>query len=291
MLAFRADTGEVLHCRQRKGSAHTARGAQWFCRETFGRVRRAGATGRIVLRADSGFCSQYVIKAWVDHDVRYSITVKQTGPMKRAIATIDPDCWELIRHPDPEHPVLHPNGSDHVDDNKDAVGQQAWVTETLLDGRRLIVRRTLDAPTQATLFDTWRYHAFVTDRTGTATELDLDHRRHAVVELAIRDLKNGSGMNHNPSGRFPANSAWLALKHYGPQPHNADSENAKPLTEPSTASWWHLARRSRGPWNDQNERRARQVRRAADGGDETPVDSPSDPVGHTRPSNSAPSNS
>ena len=172
---------------------------------------RAGATGRIVLRADSGYWSAKVIKACVDHDVRYSITVKQTGPVKRAIAMIDTDCWVLIRHPDPEHPVLHPNGSDHVDDNKDAVGQQAWVTETVLDGRRLIVRRTLDAPTQATLFDTWRYHAFVTDRTGIATELDLDHRRHAVVELAIRDLKNGSGMNHNPSGRFAANSAWLVL--------------------------------------------------------------------------------
>ena len=211
MLAFGADSGEVLHCRQRKGSAHTARGAQRFCRETFGRVRRAGATGPIVLRADSGYWSSKVIKACGDHDVRYSITVKQTGPVRRAIDTINADSWTLIRHPDPEHEVLHPNGPDHVDDNKGAVGQAAWVTETLLDDRRLIVRRTLDAPTETTLFDTWRYHAFITDRAGTAIELDIDHRRHAVVELAIRDLKQGAGMNHNPSGRFAANSAWLIL--------------------------------------------------------------------------------
>jgi hypothetical protein len=32
-----------------------------------------------------------------------------------------------------------------------------------------------------------------------------------VVELAIRDAKQGSGLNHHPSGRFFANAAWLVL--------------------------------------------------------------------------------
>jgi hypothetical protein len=40
-------------------------------------------------------------------------------------------------------------------------------------------------------------------------ELDGDHRRHAVCELAIRDLKAGAGLAHLPSGRFAANAAWL----------------------------------------------------------------------------------
>jgi hypothetical protein len=56
---------------------------------------------------------------------------------------------------------------------------------------------------------TWRYHAFVTDRVGTTVELDADHRRHAVVELVIRDLKAGVGLRHCPSGKFNANAAWL----------------------------------------------------------------------------------
>jgi len=51
----------------------------------------------------------------------------------------------------------------------------------------------------------------VTDRVGSAVELDADHRRHAVVELAIRDAKHGSGLGHHPSGRFFANAAWLVL--------------------------------------------------------------------------------
>jgi hypothetical protein len=41
--------------------------------------------------------------------------------------------------------------------------------------------------------------------------MEADHRRHAVVEDAIRDLKYGVGLNHLPSGRFGANAAWLAL--------------------------------------------------------------------------------
>ena len=63
------------------------------------------------------------------------------------------------------------------------------------------------------LFPTYRRHAFITDREGDAVTLDADHRRHAVVELAIRDLKEGSGLEHCPSGDFNANAnaAWAVL--------------------------------------------------------------------------------
>ncbi len=49
----------------------------------------------------------------------------------------------------------------------------------------------------------------MTDLVGGAVEVDAFHRRHAVVELAIRDLKEGAGLEHVPSGHFFANSAWL----------------------------------------------------------------------------------
>jgi Transposase DDE domain group 1 len=73
------------------------------------------------------------------------------------------------------------------------------------------VRRTRLTGPQATLWPDWRYHAFVTDREGSAVELDADHRRHAVCELAIRDLKDGAGLRHCPSGVFLANAAWLVI--------------------------------------------------------------------------------
>jgi hypothetical protein len=58
LMATRADTGEVLHARMRKGSANTQRGAKRFVEELVPRLRRAGATGEIVLRMDSGFWSK-----------------------------------------------------------------------------------------------------------------------------------------------------------------------------------------------------------------------------------------
>ena len=78
---------------------------------------------------------------------------------------------------------------------------------------RLIVRRVKPAPgSQLALFAIYSYHGFITDRDGELLELEADHRRHAEIENAIRDLKYGVGLNHLPSGRFAANGAWLAVQ-------------------------------------------------------------------------------
>ena len=45
---------------------------------------------------------------------------------------------------------------------------------------------------------------------GATLALEADHRRHAEIELVIRDLKEGPWA-HMPSGRFGTNAAWLAL--------------------------------------------------------------------------------
>ncbi|MDP8932479.1 MAG: IS1380 family transposase [Actinomycetota bacterium] len=190
ILATRADTGEVLHARMRKGSANTARGAQRFVRETIARVRRAGGRGKLTLRADSGFWSHAVMDACVAHDVDFSITVRAQKHVVAAIDTIDDHAWV------------------DIDYTNRGVAQ---VAETELGGYRLIVRRTkvTDDPKMLALFPDWRHHAFITNREGDAVDLDRDHRAHAVQELAIRDLKEGAGLNHCPSGIFNANAAWL----------------------------------------------------------------------------------
>ena len=78
---------------------------------------------------------------------------------------------------------------------------------------RLIVGRVNPTPgSQLALFATYSYHGFITDRDGEMLELEADHRRHAEIENAIRDLKYGVGLNHLPSGRFAANGAWLAVQ-------------------------------------------------------------------------------
>jgi len=188
LLATRAGSGEVLHARLRKGAANTTRGVLRFVDELVARLRRAGATGELTLRMDSGFWSAKLIKQLRRHRVRYSITVRQTKTVRAAIAAIPQAAWVEIAY------------------TPDGVAQ---VAETPYRDDRLIVRRVRDQGDQAQLFPTRRYHAFVTNRVGTATWLDADHRRHAVCELAIRDLKAGAGLAHLPSGRFAANAAWL----------------------------------------------------------------------------------
>ena len=61
LLATRADTGEIVQARMRKGSANTQRGARRFIEELIARTRRAGATGELTVRVDSRFWSNDTI--------------------------------------------------------------------------------------------------------------------------------------------------------------------------------------------------------------------------------------
>ena len=63
---------------------------------------------------------------------------------------------------------------------------------------------------QGELFRVWRHHAIFTDSPLPMLTAERDHRRHAIIEQVIADLKN-SALAHLPSGSFAANSAWLVL--------------------------------------------------------------------------------
>jgi hypothetical protein len=87
ILATRADSGEVLHARMRKGAANTQRGARRFIDELVARVRRAGASGEITVRVDSGFWSNDTITTLNRLDVRYTMAVRTntTGTGRRRV--------------------------------------------------------------------------------------------------------------------------------------------------------------------------------------------------------------
>ena len=227
LLAFRADTGEVVGARLRAGSSQ--RGVVHFVGETIRRVRRAGARGPVSVWADSGFWS-YAMLAALDHvGVGWSITTPVNNKVRTLIAALGEDNWI---------PIAYPRGG------------EAQVGETVVEMTnphkrsqrrrvRLVVRRTRLVGSQAELWPDWRYHAFVTnldlaateadrhhqpragqDDTGhqprgeqdtegpitetgdnpgqahsqvPAVEIDRYHRRHATCELAIRDLKDSAG--------------------------------------------------------------------------------------------------
>ena len=190
MLASRADTGEVCHARMRKGSANTSRGARRFVEELVARLRRAGAAGEIVMRFDSGFWSKETLATLGRLDVRHTMAVRTNNVgVAGAIAAIAAGAWVDIDYP---------------------ADGQAQVAECTYGGRRLIVRRTrLTSAAQARLWPTGATSGSSTDLDGDVAAVDSFHRDHATVELAIRDLKEGAGLDHVPSGHFGANSAWL----------------------------------------------------------------------------------
>lgn len=195
LLARASGTGDVLGVRQRGGNAHTARGAASFLAEVFNRVRAAGATGPLSLRSGSGFYNHKVVAACQRAGVRFSITAKMSSSLRKVIEKIPEDAWAEI-------PYWMEGGADVAETTYKAFGKIEL---------RLIVRRVKPTPgSQLALFAKFEYHAFVTDRQGATLELEADHRRHAEVELVIRDLKEGPWA-HMPSGRFGANAAWLAL--------------------------------------------------------------------------------
>jgi hypothetical protein len=205
-LATCAQTGQVLMSRLRGGAAGAARGAKSFLTETVSRVRDAGASGQLTVRAHSAFYSKAVLATAAKFDVRFSITARQDKRIRAAIEAIDESAWQPIPYwlstPEVSGADIAetpPHFTVFASDKKHA--RQV----------RLVVRRVRPTSgSQLALFTAWDYHAFITDRDLPLAELEADHRRHAVVEQTIAELKS-AGLAHLPSGHFMANAAWLAL--------------------------------------------------------------------------------
>ena len=204
LVAAAAGTGDVLGIRARGGNANSTKGAASFLTEVFNTTRSAGGTGPLTLRADSGFYSKKVVDTCRKHKDRFSVTVRLNSALHKAIAQIPEGDWKPI-------PYWIDGGAEVAETSYRPFGKK----ETTV---RLIVRRVKPTPGfQLALLAVWDHHAFITNRHGDTLFLEADHRRHAEIELVIRDLKEGSGWCHMPSGSFAANAAWMEL---GAMAHN-----------------------------------------------------------------------
>ena len=191
LLAVAAGTGDVLMARLREGRANTARGAAHFLRETVARVRAAGASGQLTMRADSGFYNHAVVAACRALDVRFSVTIRQQPNVRTLIEAIPEADWTPI-------PYWLPGGA--------AVAETSFRHAKDASAVRLIVRRVRPTPgSQLALFAT-----ATTPSSATARGSCWSSRPTIAVtprSSAIRDLKYGVGLNH-----LPSNAAWLAVQ-------------------------------------------------------------------------------
>lgn len=199
----------------RRGNARSGQGAHWFTARALATLARAVPGRQPLVRGDSAFCSHEHVQAAKRAGAWYSFTIPQWPTVTAAIDTIGEDAWQAIEY---RHAVADPDTGELISDAEVA---ETDFTAFVSRGKheriacRLVVRRvkrlgTIGRTGQEPLFDTYRYHAFITNSTLSAVEADATHRRHAIIEQVIAELKNGP-LAHLPSGRFHANAAWLGF--------------------------------------------------------------------------------
>jgi hypothetical protein len=201
--------------RLRRGKAADVRGAVSFVTEAIAMARAAGATGTVLVRADSKFYTAEVVDACLRAGVLFSLSTGINPDITAAIGRIPESDWVNILYP---HPIEDPDTGELI-----SAAQVARIRYTAFVGRRkrwrvtawLIVRRVRrhNADTtqgQGELFTVYRYHPVFTNNPDPLVQAETTHRQHAIVEPTIADLK-ASALAHLPSGNFQANNAWLTL--------------------------------------------------------------------------------
>ncbi|WP_336627606.1 MULTISPECIES: IS1380 family transposase, partial [unclassified Microbacterium] len=197
----------------RRGNVRSGAGAAHHLARALGTVRQVAPDRRALTRADSAFCTHENVTTAIKHGAWYSFTIPQWPTVQRAIAGIDEAAWTRIEYP---NAVRDEDTGEWISDAEVAEAPfTAFVSHPKAEHvhARLIVRRVKRLNSNAqhgqdTLFDTYRYHAFITNSDLTKVDADRFHRGHAIVEQVIAELKAGP-LGHLPSGRFTANAAWL----------------------------------------------------------------------------------
>ena len=200
----------IAATRLRKGSTTSAKGAHRFVADALITATAAGATGTLVLRADSAFYQADVIAAVRRRKARFSITARKSPPVRAAIEAISAGAWTPIKY---TNAIWDHDAQAWISDAEVAeIAFTAFTSKPKAEqvSARLIVRRVPDRNPahQSELFTVYRYHAVFTNSPLPMIAAESAHRAHAIVEQVIADLKNGP-LAHLPSGHFWANSAWL----------------------------------------------------------------------------------
>jgi DDE family transposase len=104
----------IAATRLRKGSTNSVRGAPKLLTDALATARRAGASGLVIVRADSAFYSYDIINACRRAGARFSIITCHTPTVARAITTIPKQA---------RVPIHYPNAL--LDDD-----EQRWISDT-----------------------------------------------------------------------------------------------------------------------------------------------------------------
>src|SRR5699024_8467448 len=89
----------ITGTRLRRGPANSARGAGKFVADALATSRAAGATGLLIVRADSAYYNHDVAAAAARAGAHFSLTVRMNPAITRAISGIEENSWTPIQYP------------------------------------------------------------------------------------------------------------------------------------------------------------------------------------------------
>jgi hypothetical protein len=205
----------ILTTRLRGGNADGRRGGASLITQAIKLARRLGATGTLMVRADSAFYTGRIVAAIRKAGARFSVTAQHNSSVTAAVTAIPDTAWQQITYPR----AIHDPDTDQWYSAAEIAetSYTAFTNPTDNPGRavtaRLVVRRVqidTNITEQGELFPVYRYHAVFTNSGFDLPTTEAQHRDHAIIEQVLADL-NDSALAHFPSGRFAANAAWLTL--------------------------------------------------------------------------------
>jgi hypothetical protein len=195
----------------RLAAAESAR----LCRRAL-RLLPAGH-GEVSFRIDSGFYALELLQALRAERARFSVSLPRTSTSWQALERIGAEEWQ---------PALEMAGAEVAETSYTPAG---WQQEPL----RLLVRRRcfsaaelaqkssksrrlrtipaaqLQLALDGELDSVYGYSFILSDKQGTAVELERFHRCRAQIEERLKEAKLGQALRHLPSGNLNANRVWL----------------------------------------------------------------------------------
>jgi len=186
LFAFISDIRMVANCWNRSGNTNSTSSCINFLTETF-EILKGKKIG--LFRADSGFCTETILKFIEDKDIPYVIAAKLYGNLQSTIYKIK--TWNPI-------------------------GEGIWITEIMYKQgdwskeRRIVIvkqleeiRRRATGKKLKTLFDDiglkdekiyrTRYHAFITGQILPAIQIYEQYKQRGDAENRIKELKEDFG--------------------------------------------------------------------------------------------------
>ena len=190
----------IVHHVLRPGNAGTATDVVPFLHKTLDIVQQGQPDRTILVRLDSGFESDAVMRLFEHRGVGYVIKMRPTFSVTSNLLGLGPRAWRRVEF----------DGDGEIQVADLTCQRKDWAQP-----RRMIVlrKRELDQ-LQGHLFDRfgWSYSCFVTDRDWKPEDVARFYDKRADVERTICEAKYDLAIGHIPTSSFAANAADLAIK-------------------------------------------------------------------------------